>query len=138
MLKSQKLLNENINVLKETQREMENEFSQALNETGSKSDLKNATKNLKAATHALNRSFKQNPLGNDIFQKIEADRLFSESTIKISIENNIKFKKMKRLFLEGVLQNLIPEIGDNKFQSLKNTVMIEKNNKVEFQEIIRR
>ena len=69
-------MNDNINDIKETQRDMEDEFNQALNNSSPKTDLKNATKNLKAATHALNRSFKQNPFGSDIFQKIEADRSF--------------------------------------------------------------
>jgi hypothetical protein len=79
-------------------------------------DLNNITKNLKAATHSLNRAFKQNPLGGDIFEKIESDRLF----------------------LENALTNLIGEAERNSFDSLKNTIFVEKNNKIEFQNIIKR
>ena len=51
---------------------MEDEFEQSVGR--GHSGVGNATKNLKAATHALNRTLKQNPLGNDIFQKIEMER----------------------------------------------------------------
>jgi hypothetical protein len=53
--------------------EMESKFSDALDSNQS-GQINAITKNLKAATHSLNRAFKQNPLGGDIFEKIEADR----------------------------------------------------------------
>ena len=66
-----KILNENINDIKQTQLDLENQLNDALNKTG---NLKDVTRNLKAATHSINRAFKQNPLGSDIFEKIESDR----------------------------------------------------------------
>jgi hypothetical protein len=62
-----------LNDIRENQKMMEDQFEQSLG--GDHSKVGNATKNLKAATHALNRTMKQNPLGNDIFQKIEMERL---------------------------------------------------------------
>lgn len=70
-------MEENINDIRETQKEMEAQFGQLVlhpNSDKSATKLENATRNLKAATHAVNRSLKQNPLGNDVFQKIEIDR----------------------------------------------------------------
>jgi hypothetical protein len=61
-----------LNDIKETQKMMEDQFEQSLR--GDHGGVGKATKNLKAATHALNRTIKQNPLGNDIFQKIEMER----------------------------------------------------------------
>ncbi len=68
-------MNQNLNNIKQTQNEVENEFENALNkDSASDANLGNLGKNLKAATHAFNRSLKQNPIGNDIFEKIELDR----------------------------------------------------------------
>ncbi len=111
-----KILNENVNDIKQAQLELESKFDQAMANPNTGADLNNITKNLKAATHSLNRAFKQNPLGGDIFEKIESDRLF----------------------LENALTNLIGEAERNSFDSLKNTIFVEKNNKIEFQNIIKR
>lgn len=59
---------------------------------------------------------KQNPLGDDIFGKIELDRLF----------------------LENILSRLIPEVAGSNYETLKSSVLREKNTKIEFQQIIRR
>lgn len=68
-------MEENLNDIRETQKEMEAQFGQlVLHSEKSHSKLENATRNLKAATHAINRSIKQNPLGSDVFEKIEVDR----------------------------------------------------------------
>jgi len=110
---AKQLLNQNLNNIKETQNEAESEFQNAL---AKKDGVGNAGKNLKAATHAFQRSLKQNPLGNDVFEKIELDRMF----------------------LENILQELTMEIGSKSFDKLKSNVAMEKKNKSEFQEIIKR
>lgn len=70
-----KYLEENISDIRETQKEMEAQFGQlVLQSEKSSSKLESATRNLKAATHAINRSLKQNPFGGDVFEKIEVDR----------------------------------------------------------------
>jgi hypothetical protein len=43
-----------------------------------------------------------------------------------------------RLFLENALTLLIDEAQTNKFESIKNVIQIEKNNKLEFQKVIKR
>lgn len=43
-----------------------------------------------------------------------------------------------RLFLENALTLLIEEAQTNKFESIKNVIQIEKNNKLEFQKVIKR
>ena len=106
-------MNQNLNNIKETQNEAESEFQSAL---AKKDGVGNAGKNLKAATHAFQRSLKQNPLGNDVFEKIELDRMF----------------------LENILQELTREIGSKSFDKLKSNVAMEKKNKSEFQAIIKR
>lgn len=114
---AKKLLEENINDIKETQREMEAQFSQLVvqqERTGSK--LETTRKNLKAATYGVNRAFKQNPIGGDIFEKIEIDRLF----------------------LENLFAKIINEIQSSDLSFLKNIVVVEKNNKAEFQQILKR
>lgn len=108
-------MNQSLHEIKDTQNTFENQFSKALDD-GDSAKLSTATKNLKAATHTIERSMKQNPLGDDIFAKIELDRLF----------------------LENILSNLIPEISASNYETLKSSVLIEKNNKIEFQNIIRR
>ncbi len=107
------LLNQSLNNIKESQAEAENEFQNSLKTDGNR---EGAGKNLKAATHAFQRSLKQNPIGNDIFEKIEFDRLF----------------------LENILQQLMEEIGSKSFERLKANVAAEKRNKSEFQSIIKR
>lgn len=79
LLKYFKFLEENINDIRETQKEMEGQFGQLVVQERPGSKLENATKNLKAATYGINRSFKQNPIGNDIFEKIEIDRYTTKS-----------------------------------------------------------
>lgn len=108
------MLHQSLNNIKESQNEAENDFQNALKiPDGNKS---NAGKNLKAATHAFQRSLKQNPIGGDIFEKIELDRLF----------------------LENILTQLMDEIGSKNFERLKANVAAEKKNKSEFQSIIKR
>lgn len=103
--------------MKDSQNDVEAQFSEALkNPDTTRDKVTNAGKNLKAATHGVERSMKQNPLGDDIFGKIELDRLF----------------------LENILICLIPEIGVNSLNTLRTSVTREKNNKIEFQQIIRR
>lgn len=106
-------LNQNLANLKEDQNAVEAEFQNALKNEG---NLGNAGKNLKATTHAFQRSFKQNPIGNDIFEKIELDRLF----------------------LENILQQISEEIGAKTYDKLRANVAAEKKNKSEFQSIIKR
>ena len=96
--------------MKDSQNDVEAQFSEALkNPDTTRDKVTNAGKNLKAATHGVERSMKQNPLGDDIFGKIELDRLF----------------------LENILICLIPEIGVNSLNTLRTSVTREKNNKIE-------
>jgi hypothetical protein len=107
------LLEQSLNNLKEEQNAAEADFLNALSNEG---DVEGAGKNLKANTHAFQRSFKQNPMGEDIFEKIELDRLF----------------------LENILQQLSLEIGSKSYERLRANVAAEKKNKSEFQSIIKR
>jgi hypothetical protein len=65
-----KVLNQNLNELKESQSNREALFNQALDDPNA-DKVSTATRNLKAATHGIERAMKQNPLGDDIFGKIE-------------------------------------------------------------------
>ena len=68
-----KVLNQNLNEIKESQSNKEALFNQALEDPNA-DKVSTATRNLKAATHGIERAMKQNPLGDDIFGKIELDR----------------------------------------------------------------
>jgi len=72
-------LNENINDIRETQKLVEEQFQKAVNKPNGSLDYEEISKNLKTTTHAINRSFKQNPLGTDIFQKIEVESLIQKA-----------------------------------------------------------
>ena len=110
---AKQILSENINDIRKTQQDVEAQFSQALS-LGE--NMKNVTKNLKVATHSLNRAFKQNPFGTDVFEKIEAERLFLESS----------------------LITLVGDLGMNQLHSFRQIVASEKTNKIEFQNVIKR
>ena len=67
-----KILNENLDEIYKTQQELEKRFAEKA-ESGNH-DLNAITQSLKSQTHTFSRAFKQNPLSNDVFQKIEVDR----------------------------------------------------------------
>ena len=68
-----KVLNQNLNEIKESQTNKEALFNHALDDPNA-DKVSTATRNLKAATYGIERAMKQNPLGDDIFAKIELDR----------------------------------------------------------------
>lgn len=69
-----KLVNESVNDIIDTQRELEAKFDNIISNRGDKDELTNVTKSLKAATHGLHRTYKQNPIASDNLEKIESDR----------------------------------------------------------------
>lgn len=105
---TREILEETINEIKNTQDEMEGKFSGYNNSDN--------IKNLKAATHGVNRALNQNPLSRDTYEKIEVERLY----------------------LQHMLENLVQDLRDNILESLREVVKREKGNKTEFQEIIKR
>ncbi|RNA25218.1 IQ domain-containing G [Brachionus plicatilis] len=105
---TREILEETINEIKNTQAEMEGKFLGYNNS--------DSIKNLKAATHGVNRAFNQNPLSRDTFEKIEVERLF----------------------LQRMLENVVQDQRDNSLDSLRQVVKREKGNKTEFQQIIKR
>jgi hypothetical protein len=68
-----KLVSESVNDIINTQRELEEKFDSLISDR-TKDSLGTVTKNLKAATYGLQRSYKQNPLTGDNLEKIESDR----------------------------------------------------------------
>jgi len=85
-----KFLNENINDIKETQKLVEEQFQKAVNQPNGSLDYEEISKNLKTTTHSINRSFKQNPLGTDIFQKIEVERFDLSGTNSVDWYKNLQ------------------------------------------------
>jgi hypothetical protein len=129
---ARQILNDNIADIQDNQSKVETEFGSLVQggpggPGGPRTDgtLKSTTSNLKTATHSLNRAFKQNPLGGDIFEKMESDRLFLEEVLCALIRGD-----------HGGNGNGRGRGGG--LESLKNSIMIEKNNKIEFQQIIKR
>ncbi|CAF0822487.1 unnamed protein product, partial [Brachionus calyciflorus] len=105
---AKEILESTINDIRTNQYDMEKKFALIAN--------KDNIKNLKAATHGVNRTLNQDPLGRDIFEKIEVERLF----------------------LQRLLESLVQDLSLNSIEILKDIVSKEKNEKIEFQQIIKR